>query len=379
MGSSLRIAKPFGIDVKVHFTFLLVLALGAYQWGRFGVSGALFGIGLTALLFLCVTLHELGHSVVAMAFGIPVKEITLLPIGGVAMLTKKPKKPLHELLIALAGPAVNVAIAGGLWLLGALWLGEEQLVSALTVGSASAPSAETLWASLLWSNVLVAAFNMLPALPMDGGRVFRAVLTWILGPSRATKAAALLGRVLAAGLFAWGFKSNNPMLMFIAVFIFFAAGAEVADQEQTEQLEQLAHVRAGEAVNPHAVGFGPDTPLGGALRALGWSAQTAFPVMHFGRLVGVVTRAALLEALQKQGPYAYVAGVMQREVPRIDARATLDEARLKMNEAHSPFVAAWAGDEFVGLITELELAHQAALGKVLQKFGGVGPAAPRKL
>src|SRR5689334_8786791 len=108
---SFRIARVFGIDILVHFTFFLIVIIGASQWSRFGVRGMIFGAGLWLLVFLCVTLHELGHSVVAQHFGIPVKQIILLPIGGVAMLGKNPDRPLHELLIAIAGPAVNVVIA----------------------------------------------------------------------------------------------------------------------------------------------------------------------------------------------------------------------------------------------------------------------------
>src|SRR4051812_18420402 len=167
---SLRLLRVFGIDIKVHATFVLALGLGAIQWSGFGVPGAAFGVLLIALLFLCVVLHELGHSLVAKSFGIPVREIILLPIGGISQMTRRPTKPMQELLIAVVGPLVNVGIALGLAGFGYLWLGSDGIERAFSALSRATPSLPTLWVMLLTSNILLAVFNMLPALPMDGGR-----------------------------------------------------------------------------------------------------------------------------------------------------------------------------------------------------------------
>src|SRR4051812_10398728 len=187
MAWSFRIARVAGIDIKVHLTFFLILFWGAAQWSRFGVRGYLFGIALVLLLFLCVTLHELGHSVVAQKFGVRVRQIVLLPIGGVAMMERIPRNPWQELWIALAGPLVNVviaaALAGGLFVrsqLTSMSLGE-----LLNLGS-EGPSIGLLFRWLLNANIVLVIFNMIPAFPLDGGRVFRALLAMRLPYARAT-------------------------------------------------------------------------------------------------------------------------------------------------------------------------------------------------
>ncbi|MBK7857369.1 MAG: site-2 protease family protein [Archangiaceae bacterium] len=344
-----------GIDIKVHVTFALILAFGAMQWGAaFGLRGVAFGLFSTTLLFSCVLLHELGHSLVAKGYGIPVREITLWPFGGVAQLGAKPKTPKEELLISLAGPMVNVVLAvlflGG----GLLWLGSDGLRYALMDIGKSTPTLRTLVALLLGSNVILALFNLIPALPMDGGRVLRALLSFKLGHSRATGIAATVARVLAVGMFAFAVAFGHLMLGIIAAVVFFGAGREAADQKAVDSLQT---VRAGVAVNPHALVLGPATLIQDALKAMVQSGQSAFAVMHYGRLLGVVARDALLSAAGLQGPGGYVAGAMQRQYPMIDAQASLEDARQKMNESISPYIVVSDGERYLGLVTELELTR----------------------
>ncbi|MEW6433187.1 MAG: site-2 protease family protein [Myxococcota bacterium] len=371
MASSLRIARVAGIDLKVHWSFVLVPVMGAMQWGGLGARGAVFGAVLMLLIFGFVALHELGHSLVAKAFGIPVKDITLMPLGGIAMLGKKPKTPGQEFLIALAGPAVNVLLALGLGVIGVHLYGVDALQDAFQSVRVEQPTDVTLWAMLIVSNSALAVFNMLPALPMDGGRVLRAFLAWFVGFEKATKFSALLGRALALGLGALGLLGGNPVLPFIAVFIFFAAGAEARDASVTRV---LAGIRAADAVNPYAPRFLPATTLGEAMQALIFTPYTAFAVEHFGRLVGVVTREQLMEAASSQGAHGYVAGVMARDVPVVDGREPLEAARQKMQEWNAPYVAVVEGELFLGLITEVELAQQAALVDALRSGRPVGRA-----
>ncbi len=371
---SLKLGQVFGIDLKVHATFLLALGLGAWQWSRFGASGAVFGAAVVALLFVCVVLHELGHSLVAKGFGIPVREIMLLPIGGVAQMTKKPKTPAQELLIAIAGPLVNVAIAGLLVLVGAAWLGSEGMGEAFAGVGVAAPSMVTLWALLTMSNVVLAVFNMIPALPMDGGRVLRSVLAMGVGQSRATQIAAWTARVLAAGMLGWAIFGGQPMLGLIALFVFFGAGAELAEDRLTGA---LAGVTVGQALNPRAVTMAPGTSLADAIGWLVRNPQPAFAVLLGDRLMGVVTRRGLVQAAQEHGPFAYIASVMDRAAPTVGPEATLTEAKAQMNAAGSPYVAVVDGDTFVGLITEVELAQQAAVADVFKRFGRKAPTDPR--
>jgi Zn-dependent protease len=218
---SWRVARVAGIDIHVHATFLLLLAwIGFAGYRRTGTpAGAAAGIGFVLLLFLIVVLHEYGHALTARRYGIPTRDITLLPIGGVARLERMPREPRQELVIALAGPAVNVVLA----LL--LWLGLT-LTGGAGAAEPMAPADErfmgrALAQQLLTANVWLAGFNLIPAFPMDGGRVLRAVLAMRSGDhARATVRAASIGRAIAVvfglvGLFVW----QNPMLVFIALFV----------------------------------------------------------------------------------------------------------------------------------------------------------------
>ena len=296
----------------------------------------------------------------AKAFGIQVTDITLYPIGGVARLASRPQTPGQELLIALAGPAVNVVIAAVLGLTG-LWLfGAEAMWQALQASRSQAPTGLTLWVWLTVSNVVLALFNLIPALPMDGGRVLRAMLAWVVGQRRATRVSAVIAQLLAAGLCALGLASGNFVLSLIAVFVFFGASDEVRD---TDYQRMLDGVKSGDAVSSQLPRFSPSTALSEAMQAIiVWPAR-AFAVEHSGRVVGVVTRDAILEALRTDGGAGYVASLMVREVPRVEARESLEQARQRMSQ--TGFVAVYDNEIFLGLITDVELAHQLT---VLEAF-----------
>ena len=201
MGWSFRIARVAGIDIKVHITFFLILILAAVQWGGIsgGADGALFGVVLMVLLFVCVTLHELGHGLAARYFGVPVREITLLPLGGVAVMTKNPDKPLHELIIAAAGPLVNVVIAGLLFIPVGAQVRMNLLDGRGLLPDLTAITASTLLVWLFAANVSMIVFNLIPAFPLDGGRILRALLAMALGFARATRIASVIGQIIAVG------------------------------------------------------------------------------------------------------------------------------------------------------------------------------------
>ncbi|MFN8499581.1 MAG: site-2 protease family protein [Anaerolineae bacterium] len=225
---SYSIGRVAGINIKIHVTFVFILLFGAMQWGGLTSPGAaLFGVLLTLLLFVCVTLHELGHSFVARAFGINVNDIVLSPLGGVAFLTRLPDKPLHELLIAAAGPAVNIAIALALLVVGVVaGVGSESVTS--MAATLRQPSLGTLWLWLILANVSLVLFNIIPAFPLDGGRIFRSLLALGIGNVRATHVAALVGQVMAVLLGVFGVFNGNILLVAVALFIFFAAAQENA-------------------------------------------------------------------------------------------------------------------------------------------------------
>jgi Zn-dependent protease len=210
MQLSWKLGRVAGIDVYLHPTFLLVLLIPGV------LSGGLLSVLLVTSLFGCVLLHEFGHALMARRFGIETEDITLYPIGGVARLQRMPRAPGAELLIALAGPAVNFAIVGALTLLGLMGL--DALFAHTAVGS--------FLSVLLTINLTLGLFNMIPAFPMDGGRVLRALLGGWLGRAQATTVAATIGRTLAILFGLWAFWSINPIQVALAAFIYFAASAE---------------------------------------------------------------------------------------------------------------------------------------------------------
>ena len=220
MNGSWKIARFAGIDVSVHWTFLLLIGWVFFSTALSGASVpvVLFQTTFVLAVFGCVLLHEFGHAFAARYFGIPTHGITLLPIGGVAQLDRIPRKPMQEFVIAIAGPAVNVAIAS-------LLLFFTQSAS-LTLLRPDVASMSQGWLELLLKvNVGLVLFNMLPAFPMDGGRVLRAILASFNNYESATRVAARVGQVVAAMLFAFGLF-NNPMLMLVAGFVAFAGEAE---------------------------------------------------------------------------------------------------------------------------------------------------------
>ncbi len=368
MRGSLRLLQVAGIDIKVHFTFPLILLLGAFDWGsKYGASGAAFGALLMLALFVCVVLHELGHSLVAQRFGIPVREIVLLPIGGVAMLGKMPRKPVQELLIAIAGPLVNVVLAIGLvFALGVR--GDLPLDgSGLLALSKAAPSVETLLQWLLAANVSLFVFNLIPAFPLDGGRILRAVLAMFLGFSRGTKIAAGVGQVLALGLGLYAIFNGQILLALVAAFVFMGAGQERAVEEARTLLSTL---RLGDAYNKHALTLAPGDSVHRVIDYLLTSYQPDFAVVLGGRLLGVVTRDAVLQALAAGTDDNYVTGIMNREILRLEAGLSLAEAREKLAELGVPVAAVFEGEHYLGLVNQEDIneaLHIAAFLRIAQE------------
>jgi Zn-dependent protease len=221
MRSSIKIATIFGIEVRIHVTFFLVLAwIALVYYQNAGLSGAIQGVLFILVLFGCVLLHEFGHALAAREFGIKTPDITLLPIGGVARLSRIPDKPWQELVVAIAGPLVNVVIAA------ALTFAIHGSTEILQIDRLENPRIELLDA-LRSINVMLVLFNMIPAFPMDGGRVLRSLLAMVMPYTLATQIAAWIGQGLAVVFAIFGLRGNF-FLIFIAFFIFVGAQQEVA-------------------------------------------------------------------------------------------------------------------------------------------------------
>jgi Zn-dependent protease len=310
MNWSFRVARVAGIDIKIHITFFLILILGALPWGnQFGVTGALFGVGLILALFLCVTLHELGHSLAAQFYGIPVREIILLPLGGVALLSRNPTKPIQELVIALAGPLVNVVIALVLLVITGAGLALGGLDSATLMNSEQTPSLELFLFWLLQANIALVVFNMIPAFPLDGGRVLRAVLAMVMPSQRATAIATMIGQGLAVLLGVYGVLSGNFLLVLVAVFIFFGAGQENVEGQARTVLTTL---RVGDAYNKHALTLQIGDRVSKVVDYILTSYQPDFAVLQGSSLIGIVTRDDVLRAMANSPTDQYVTMIMQR-------------------------------------------------------------------
>src|SRR5688572_11243385 len=230
MGSSFKIGRAFGIDLKVHWTFFLLLAFVSYQR-----SGSLTNALITALiivaLFVCVVLHEYGHSLVAQRLGIEIQDITLLPIGGVARLKSLPTRPMDEVKIAIAGPLVNVVLAP-IFFGVAFLLGASPFDAANILQGGNSLGQISSYLGLI--NVALVVFNLIPAFPMDGGRVLRGLLATRLGPVRATDISSAIGQFFALAFFLIGLLGGNFLLALVGVFIFFGAGGEQQIVRQRE-------------------------------------------------------------------------------------------------------------------------------------------------
>jgi Zn-dependent protease/CBS domain-containing protein len=371
---SLRLGSVSGIDIRVHFTFALLVALSASLLGEIhGTRGALFGALLVICLFACVVLHELGHSLVAQRFGVGVREIVLLPIGGVARLLSEPKKPSHELLIALAGPLVNVLIALGLFAV--------VQVSPLTLldsaqmqkQALAPPSTRGLLLLLLHGNIMLALFNMVPALPMDGGRVLRALLSFVFGQVRATNIAAGLAQALAVALAFYALSHDQPLLVFIALLVFMGAGQERVTARTNEL---LAGLQAGEVCDPQAITFAPGDSVGAAVDQTLRSSQAHFLVSHGVQPLGTLSRDDIVALAGRVGLHAPLAAITRRDPKSVPPDMPLSEVRRLLQENGGAPVVVRSEEGALGVLGLEDISRIASLTDHLARGGVRRQVAP---
>ncbi len=361
---SLNIGTIAGTAVRVHITFLLFLGwIFAANYASGGPDAAWSGLLFMVLLFACVLAHEFGHIFTARAFGVATPDVTLLPIGGVARLERIPEEPYEEFLIAIAGPAVNVVIAFGLVALAGAQLG----VGALSVESASISMIDRL-ANV---NLFLAVFNMIPAFPMDGGRVLRALLASRMGHTHATEVAAAVGQGVA---FALGFVGLfwNPMLIFIAIFVYLAAAAEA----HLAAMRAMSHgVPVTNAMMTQFAKLTPQAHVDEAVQTLLRTSQGEFPVVDDAdKPVGLLGRGDLIRALKQFGPDARVADVMTTKVPTVGHRRCLEDAFRLLQEKGAPAVAVVdAEGRLVGLVTSETVGEMVQLREAMPSGTTLGP------
>jgi len=365
MSWSINIGRIAGTAVRIHVTFLLFLGwIFIASWFSGGPQAAWSALAFMVLLFACVLAHEFGHIFTARAFGVATPDVTLLPIGGVARLERIPEKPSEELLVALAGPAVNVVIAIGLVAFAGAQLDAQHL-------SAVESSRVSLIDRLAAVNLFLAIFNMIPAFPMDGGRVLRALLAIRLGHVRATEIAAAIGQVFA---FLLGFLGlfGNPLLIFIAIFVYLAASSEA----QLVAMRAMSRdVPVSAAMMTQIARLAPGAHIDEAVDTLLRTSQSEFPVVDAaGQLAGVLSRADLIRALKQLGPDAKVAEAMTADVPTVGHRACLEEAVRLLQDKRAPAIGVVdAGGRLVGLITPETIGEMLMVREALPAGARIGP------
>lgn len=339
---SWKVAEVAGIGVYIHATFwLLILFILYSHWSQGqSLAAALAGVLFVLAIFACVVLHEFGHALMARKYGIRTRDITLLPIGGLARLERMPDDPRQEFWVALAGPAVNVAIAAGLF-------------GALTLLGIQPGLREFRWvggeflSKLMWVNLWLVGFNLLPAFPMDGGRVLRAYLAQRMEYTQATQIATRVGQGMAylfglVGLF------TNPFLIFIALFVWMGAEQEAA---MVQMRTSLGGIPVARVMMTDFRALRPDDTLSTAIEHIlaGW--QQDFPVVFGDRVLGVLTREDLLKALAQGGASAPVRDAMRREIETADSHDMLETALARLRECDCHVLPVVHGGRLVGMLS----------------------------
>ncbi len=341
MKGSFKIARIADIDVSVHFTFLLLLLwFGVSSWQESQqIKVVVSSLAFIMVLFTCVVMHEFGHALTARRFGIKTSGITLLPIGGVAALEKMPDDPKQEIMVALAGPAVNVVIAVLLW----AYINFKGVV--LTDQDILTGNIPFLY-QIMMINMTLALFNLLPAFPMDGGRVLRASFGFFMSHNAATQKAAKIGKVLAGVLLLVGIF-YNPWLILIAVFIWISASAE-AGMEQVQN--SLVNITAEQAMMGDFISLDSNDSLQKAIDLTLQGTQKDFPVLVDGETRFVLSQTDLLMALKQYSPQTSLRELSLPEIKIIDAQEKIQNVLKNIYDLKQPLIAVHKNGHLAGLI-----------------------------
>lgn len=348
MKRALLLGKVAGIRVQVHWTFILLILWITFAgvWGGMSTGGILWNILFVLVLFGCVVLHELGHALTAQRFAISTKQITLLPIGGVASLEDMPEEPRAELLITLAGPAVNILIALLLYLVIPFDVLQE-FDEAQIQQFFSEISARNFLYVLFYANVMLAVFNFIPAFPMDGGRILRALLSMRMDRVVATQLAANLGQLVAVGFFFFGLL-YNPILALIGVFVFFGAKGE---NIMVQQMTLLRGYKARDAMMTNITVLDPEASVEDIVEVILAGAERDFIVANSdgSRPVGIVYNQDLIRALRKNKSLT-VQDIMSREFDSVAPSDDLMDIYRKMQSPKASLFPVIENHHLVGAI-----------------------------
>ena len=338
---SLSLGKIAGIQAFIHWTFLILIGWTIYSDVRagLGVVDMVWSVLFVLAVFLCVTLHEYGHALAARRYGIQTKDITLLPIGGLAKLESIPEKPKEELVVAIAGPLVNVAIV--ILLVPVLALtGFEGVLSVANVGKSN------FLLMLAAVNVSLVVFNLIPAFPMDGGRIFRALLAFKFERAKATRIAATVGQVLAVGFIILGFY-GDPFLIFIGVFIFFSAQSE-AKYTETQSILKGATLQKVLIRQPPLMPG--ELTIREAAQQLLAGQNKDFLVIENGQPAGTIGREQIIQAIASLGETATVHQAMDRDILRLDANVSIEAAWREFVLKNKKLALVTEGNQLAGVV-----------------------------
>jgi len=360
-----KLGRFAGIEVYVHATFLLLIGWVGYNYWREyqDWSRVFIGILFILALFVCVVLHEYGHALTARKYGIKTRDITLYPIGGVARLERLPDRPIEELWVALAGPAVNVVIA-------ALLIAYLALTNGLTSITAMSLAQGSFFERLMAVNIYLVLFNLIPAFPMDGGRVLRALLALKLDYVQATQIAATIGQGIAL-LFGFIGLFTNSFLLFIALFVWIGAAQEASMVQVRHSLGGIPITRA---MQTDFQVLSPSDTLARVVELILAGSQQDFPVVENGHVVGILDRDTFISALSKNGQNTPVAEVMHREVPEIDSHDMVEMALTRLQESGSKTLPVTHAGKLVGLITSENITEFLMIRTALRTARGVSGA-----
>lgn len=342
---SLYIGKISGIKIFIHWTFLVLVGwiFIMHSQAGHGISAGLWGVLFILSLFACVILHELGHALTAKRFKIKTRDITLYPIGGVASLESMPEKPGQELLVALAGPAVNVVIAAVLW----IYLNSYgQMPEMATFKTVEHMQSFPFAVNLLAANIALAVFNLIPAFPTDGGRVLRAILAFNMDRIKATRIAAGIGQFLAMVFVFFGFYYNF-WLVFIGLFIYLGAGGE-AKAEETKA--GLKGVRVADVLMHRYSVLCPDEPLHHAVSHLLDSQEKSFVVEDDGKVKGIISRREIISGLTQFGKNTPVEKVMRTDFPYLQTTDMLNDVMQRLDSKNHNLAPVFEDKQVAGVL-----------------------------
>ena len=369
MDQGIPLFKVRGIQIRMHYTFPLILVFAAFQFalitGR-GLTGAVFGVVVMSILFAIVVLHELGHSLAAQSYGIQVKQIVLLPIGGLAQLGRMPEKPIQELVISAAGPLVNFALAAVLAVFGLAYGQDLGLQLALRLPAGITFGA--VFSYIFAANLFLGLFNLLPAFPMDGGRILRSLLAMRIEYPKATSLAVTIGQGMAVLMGLWGFFGGGGFfLIFIAIFIFGAAGQE---GRMAKMRGVLGDVAVRDAFSRHVRSLTPRSTLREAIMLTMSSIQSHFPIRDGERLLGILTSNRLAEALRNAGPDELASKFMRTDLGSVAPDEKLYVAQQLLGEAESEALPVVENGQFLGLVTMQDVRKVYRLASRWPGFAG---------